>query len=717
MKQVIQGLKDGATLIEDVPVPVTKPGHLLIATRASLLSVGTERMLVDFGKANLLNKARQQPEKVRQVVEKIQTDGLMTKIDAVQNQLDDPIPMGYCNAGIVLEVGEGVTDFQVGSRVASNGYHAEIVCVPKHLCAKIPDSVSDEHAAFTVLGAIAMQGVRLAQPTLGETIVVTGLGLVGLLTVQLLQANGCRVLGVDVNPSRLKLAKALGADTVDVSGGADLLAATASSSRGRGVDAVLITASTTSNEPVHQAAQMCRKRGRIVLVGVTGLELSRADFYEKELTFQVSCSYGPGRYDSNYEEHGHDYPVGFVRWTEQRNFEAVLDLLADNKLAVETLISHRFTIDEAAAAYELMSSSEASLGIVLKYPRHGALDRTTCPRVIWHGADAPPLRATDKPVIGFIGAGNYARRILMPVFAKTDVVLHTVVSAGGVSAMHAAKKFGMARSSTDAQCVFSDPAINTVIITTRHDSHAHFVCDSLAHGKHVFVEKPLCLTAAELSRIETVYQDAIDPQGNPLCLMVGFNRRFAPHVQKIRALLTKTAEPKVLIMMVNAGAIPRNHWIQNHAIGGGRIIGEACHYIDLLRFLAQAPIIDFEAMKIGKTSTPMVCEDKATITLRFADGSHGTIHYLANGHNAFPKEQLHVFCAGRVLHLDNFRHLRAYGWPGFSRLRLWRQDKGQAAGVAAFVNALRQGGPAPIPFDEVIEVNRMAIDIAEHLAD
>jgi predicted dehydrogenase/threonine dehydrogenase-like Zn-dependent dehydrogenase len=717
MKQVLQSLSSGATEVSQVSCLQAKPRHLLIHTHASLISAGTERTLVDFGKANLIAKARQQPEKVRQVLEKAKTDGVLTTLDAVRSQLDYPLPMGYCNAGTVLDVGAGVEGFIVGDRVASNGQHAEVVCVPQHLCAKIPDLVSDEQAAFTVLGAIALQGIRLAHPTLGETIVVTGLGLVGLLTVQLLRANGCRVLGIDVDPTRLELAQKFGAQTVDLSRGDDPLEVAAACSRGRGVDAVLITASTTSNEPVHQASQMCRKRGRVVLVGVVGLELSRADFYEKELTFQVSCSYGPGRYDPNYEELGHDYPFGFVRWTEQRNLEAVLDLLADHKLDVETLISHRFSIDEAAAAYALMSGSEPSLGIVLQYPPNRAIDNTAYARVIRHRADTPSLSATDKPVLGFIGAGNYARRILMPAFAKTDIVPHTVVSAGGVSAMHAAKKFGMANSSTDAQSVLDDPAINTVVITTRHNSHARFVCDALSHGKHVFVEKPLCLTAEELSRIETVYQDAKGPQGDPLCLMVGFNRRFAPHVRKIRELLAGTSELKVLIMTVNAGAIPLDHWTQDHAIGGGRIIGEACHFIDLLRFLAQAPIIDFEAIKIGKTSVNTVCEDKASITLRFADGSHGTIHYLANGHTAFPKERLDVFCAGRVLHLDNFRHLRAYGWPRFSRLRLWRQDKGHTACVNAFVHALRQGGPAPIPFDEIIEVSRTTIDIAHHLAD
>ena len=446
MRQILQDLKTGATRVTDVPRPAVRPREMLITTRRSLISAGTERMLVEFGQANLLAKARSQPDKVRQVLDKIQTDGLLATVESAFARLNQPLPLGYCNAGVVLEVGEGVTGFAVGDRVASNGPHAEVVSVPKHLCARIPDAVSDEEAAFTVLGAIALQGIRLAAPTLGETVVVIGLGLVGLLTVQMLRANGCRVLGTDYNADRVGLARQFGAETVDLSAGADPITAANALSTDRGVDAVLITAATNSSEPVHQAAQMCRKHGRVVLVGVTGLELNRADFYEKELTFQVSCSYGPGRYDPEYEEKGHDYPFGFVRWTEQRNMEAVLQLMADGRLDVKPLISHRIPLAQAEEAYRLLTEDRSALGILLTYPgtMHD-LSRTVeiSPRV------ERPVPSFAHPTVGVIGAGNFTLLVMLPVLKKTPAVLKSIVSAGGTSAAIAARKYGFQQASTD----------------------------------------------------------------------------------------------------------------------------------------------------------------------------------------------------------------------------------------------------------------------------
>ncbi|CAG1003869.1 scyllo-inositol 2-dehydrogenase (NAD(+)) [Myxococcaceae bacterium] len=705
MKQILQNLKNGATELADIPCPAVQRGQLLIRTRQTLVSAGTERMLVEFGKGNLIEKARQQPDKVRMVVEKAKTDGLMPTLESVRNKLDQALPMGYCNVGTVVETGGGVTGFAAGDRVASNGKHAEAVAVPVNLCAKVPDGVSDEEAAFTVLGAIALQGIRLAQPTLGETVVVTGLGLIGLLAVQLLKAQGCRVLGLDFDPQKLALARQFGAEVVDLSAGEDPLAVAAAFSRGRGVDAVLITAATKSNEPVSQAAKMCRKRGRIVLVGVAGLELSRADFFEKELTFQVSCSYGPGRYDPNYEERGFDYPVGFVRWTEQRNFEAVLDMLAEGRLDVGPLISHRFTIDEAERAYELVGGSAPSLGILLRYPTEqekpeAELRRNT---VVLNA----PRPAAGKAVLAFVGAGNYATAVLIPAFKATGARLKTVASAGGVSGAHAGRKFGFEETTTDTDSVFADADINAVVISTRHNVHARQVCQALESGKPVFVEKPLALTLDELARIEAAYATASQP-----LLMVGFNRRFAPQVAKMKALLAGLHEPKALVMTVNAGAIPPEHWTQNLETSGGRIIGEGCHFVDLLRHLAGAPIANVQAMAFGRVSGMPITEDKASFTLGFADGSIGTVHYLANGHKGVPKERLEVFCGGRILRLDNFRKLEGFGWPGFAKLNLWRQDKGQAACAAAFVQALEGGGEPPIPFDELIEVSRVTIEIA-----
>jgi len=713
MKQILQNLKSGTTDLFESPAPKASTGNLLIATTNSLISAGTERMLVDFGKAGWLAKARQQPDKVRQVLEKVKTDGLLPTLDAVRSKLDEPLPMGYCNVGVVQELGAGLQgkSFKVGDRVASNGKHAEVVNIPVNLCARIPDNVSDEAASFTVLGAIALQGIRLAQPTLGECFVVTGLGLVGLMTVPLLRAQGIRVLGIDFDTQKCALARQFGAETVDLSRGEDPLAVAETFSRGRGVDGVLITASTKSSEPVHQAATMCRKRGRIVLVGVTGLELSRADFYEKELTFQVSCSYGPGRYDPEYEEQGHDYPLGFVRWTEQRNFEAVLDMLADGRLNVEPLISHRFPFERAPEAYQVLAEERSALGILLQYPHQVAEVGTqgACfARTIRLQDGQPSTANPQQPVLGFIGAGNYASRVLIPAFKAAGAVFHGIASSGGVSAAYAGRKFGFTKATTDTGALLADPAINTVVITTRHNSHARLVCQALQAGKNVFVEKPLCMSISELEEIEEVYS-ALNTQHSALpLLMVGFNRRFAPQVQKMKSLLAGVQQPKAFVMTVNAGAIPADHWTQDAKVGGGRIIGEACHFIDLLRYLTGHAIVDSHVAAMESATA-----DSVSIQLRFHDGSTGTVHYLANGSKAFPKERLEVFTAGRILQLDNFRRLKGYGWPGFKKMNLWRQDKGQVACAKAFLQAIEKGQPSPIPFDELLEVAEVTIRLAD----
>lgn len=660
-------------------------------------------MMVDFGKANPIDKARQQPDKVRMVLEKIKTDGLMPTIDAVRNKLDQPLPLGYCNVGVVLETGKGVAGFEIGERIASNGKHAEVVSVPVNLCARIPDAVSDDEAAFTVLGAIALQGIRLVQPTLGEAVVVTGLGLIGQLTVQLLRAHGCRVLGIDFDAARLALAKSFGAEVVNLGAGEDPVSAAERFSRGRGVDAVIVTAATKSSEPMHQAALMCRKRGRIVLVGVTGLELSRDDFFKKELTFQVSASYGPGRYDPNYEEKGQDYPVGFVRWTEQRNLEAVLDMMASGRLDVKPLISHRFSLEQTEAAYAVVGGSEPSMGIVLEYPsvleKPDAQVRTATVRLATN-AQANNREASSKtPAVAFVGSGNYATGVLIPAFKDAGAKLATVASSAGVSGVHAGKKYGFDETTTDTASLFSDPKVDALVITTRHNSHAQLVLQALAAGKHVFVEKPICLTLDELAKIEAASRTPI--------VMVGFNRRFAPQVQKVKALLAGVQGPKSFVMTVNAGAIPADHWAQDAEVGGGRIIGEACHFIDLLRFLCGTRITSQHVTRMDTLTN-----DSVSISLGFEDGSIGTVHYLANGSKAFPKERLEVFAAGRVLQLDNFRKLQGFGWPGFNKMNLWRQDKGQKACAAAFIKAIAQGVPAPIPFNEIVEVARVSIEVA-----
>jgi predicted dehydrogenase/threonine dehydrogenase-like Zn-dependent dehydrogenase len=736
VKQILQNLRDGSTELAEVPCPRVGHGALLIRTTRSLVSAGTERMLVDFGKANPIEKARQQPDKVKQVLEKVKTDGLVPTVEAVRSKLEQPLALGYCNVGVVEEVGSE-SAFSPGDRIVSNGKHAEMVSVPVNLCARIPDSVSDEAASFTVIGAIALQGIRLVAPTLGEAVVVTGLGLIGLMTVQLLRAHGCRVLGIDMDPAKLALARQFGAETVDLSAGQDPVAVAEGFSRGHGVDAVIITAATRSNEPLHQAALMCRKRGRIVLVGVVGLELSRADFYEKELSFQVSCSYGPGRYDPLYEEQGQDYPIGYVRWTEQRNFEAVLDMLADGRLDVAPLVSHRFALEEAERAYAVVGGAEPSLGIILEYPGGDSqrlLGRTVrfasgeasrhSGREAGIEARGSNAQAMQAPAISVIGSGNYATGVLIPAFKAASATLRVVASSGGVSGVHAGRKFGFAQTTTDTDALFADEQTDALVITTRHDSHARFVLQALRAGKAVFVEKPLCLTLEELDEIAGVVADQAPPamapdSGSsagmtdgeavitPPLLIVGFNRRFAPHVQQVKQLLAGVTGPKAFVMTVNAGAIPADHWTQDPAIGGGRIVGEACHFIDLLRFLAGAPISHWSRAGMAAPT-----DDTVTLQLGFADGSIGTVHYFANGSKAFPKERLEVFAGGRVLQMDNFRRLSGWGWPKFKPMKLWRQDKGQKACAAAFVQALRDGGPAPIPVDEILEVSRVSIALA-----
>jgi predicted dehydrogenase/threonine dehydrogenase-like Zn-dependent dehydrogenase len=709
MKQVLQSLESGSVRSEDVPAPHVSAGHLLIQTRRSLVSAGTERMLVEFGRKNLLDKARSQPEKVRQVLDKVRTDGLLSTYEAVAAKLDQPLALGYSNVGVVLEIGAGVQGFSLGDRVVSNGKHAEIVLVPQNLCARIPDGVSDEAAAFTVLAAIGLQGIRLVEPSLGECVVVTGLGLIGLLTVQLLRAHGCRVLGLDYDPARLARATALGAEVVDLSGQEDPLARARLFSRGRGVDAVLITASTESNDPVVQGARMCRQRGRIVLVGVSGLALNRADFYEKELSFRVSCSYGPGRHDSAYEQGGQDYPIGFVRWTEQRNFEAVLDLLAGGGLDVLPLVSHRFAVERASDAYDVLASTQPSLGILLEYAEPPREPPEPNGAARWRRAgSAHTIRLGDQPSTGpvrvaFIGTGNYAGRTLIPAFKAAGASLHTAVSELGVSALHYGRKFGFTQASTDVDGLFTSAEIDTLVIATRHASHARLALAALRAHKNVFVEKPLCTTLEELAELERVLSE--QPASR---LMVGFNRRFAPLVVKLKSWLAPLDEPKALLMTVNAGAVPGGHWSVDPEVGGGRMVGEACHFIDLLRHLAGAPIVEHSVRRVTRAGRERGRDD-VTLTLEFADGSLGTILYLSSGNKGFPKERLEVFCAGRVASLDNFRSLRGWGFPGLARQHALKQDKGQFACARAFVEALVSGGPTPIALAEILEVSRVSI--------
>jgi len=688
MKQVLQNLRTGEITLEEVPSPGLGHNNLLIRSRASLISAGTERQLIEFGKGSLLSKARSEPDRVKQVLDKIKTDGLLPTLDTVFKRLDEPLPLGYCNAGVVLGVGSGVTGFKPGDRVISNGPHAEIVSVPKNLCARIPDNVTDEHAAFTVLSSIGLQGIRLLRPTLGEKFVVYGLGLIGLASVQILTANGCDVMGIDINPERLKLAEKYGARVTRPE--ADPLTAVQAWSEDKGVDGVLITVSAKKDDVVHRSAQMCRKRGRMVLVGVVNMNLLRSDFYTKELSFQVSCSYGPGRYDDEYEQGGRDYPFGFVRWTEQRNFQTILNMMSTDRLSVDTLITHRYPHSSAKEAYNTILDSLDSLGVIFEYPEDSSPSSTI-------SVSRQTITTVDKPVIGVIGAGNFSKMTVMPTLKKLKATVAHVADLNGASAQHLASKFDVQYATSDHTEILKNDSVNAVFIILRHNLHAAFVVEALEAGKHVFVEKPLALTREELNRvIETVNKR---PEQ---MIMVGFNRRFSPHTVKVRELLSSRIEPLCVQVLVNSGRIPSDSWVQNKEVGGGRIVGEACHFIDLLVSLIGSKVKTIAATMMGGSVTNP--EDRMSMTLSFEDGSVGSINYFSNGPRNYPKEQIKVFSEGRVLEIENFRLTRGYGFSGFKKFKTTRQDKGHESEFAAFIERISSGGEPPVPVDELINV-------------
>lgn len=691
MKQLIQNLKNGDTILEEVPLPQIGRGDVLIQTRISLVSAGTEKMLVEFGKANLIQKARLQPEKVRMVWEKVKADGLFPTLGTVFNKLDQPIPLGYCNAGVVSAIGADIHDLQIGDRVASNGPHAEMVCVPRNLVAKIPDGVTDDEAAFTAIASIALQGIRLLNPTLGETIVVTGLGLVGLITAELLLINGCRVIGIDPDEARLKIAAEKGVITCNPTAGENPVRFAMNLTQQHGADGVIIAASSRSDELVSQAARMSRRRGRIILVGVVGLQLNRSEFYEKELSFQVSCSFGPGRYDDAYEQKGIDYPHGLVRWTENRNFQAVLQLLSTGKLDVNSLISERVPFAAYEKIYNRLGSSN-TVASLLYYPEE--LSRQSTIRF--------PAKKFDSSngIVGIIGAGNYTGKTLLPILKS--VPIKYIASANGISGNALAKKFNISHSTTDYQQILDDPEVDLVIITTRHHLHAQMAMDALTAGKHVLVEKPLAIFDEELLKIEQSISTSYKTS-----LLVGFNRRFSPFSQKMKSLLGNSLMN--IVITVNAGAIPAQSWVHDRAIGGGRLIGEACHFIDLMVFLSGSEVSEINAIPMGMN--PAETTDSAHLLLRLKNGSTGAINYLSEGSKAYSKERVEVYSQGKTLILDNFRRLTGYGTPGFTQLQA-TQDKGHKEMIRRLLRFLKEGGEPLIPIDQILNVSRATLAIS-----
>jgi len=700
MLQITQNIRNGKLTVTQIPDPLVRPGHVLIANCASVISAGTEKLMMDLASKSLLGKARERPDQVRRVIEKIRNEGLFQTVGQVRAKLDEPMPMGYCSAGIVLACGPDVQTFKPGDRVASNGPHAGVVCVPKHLCARIPENVPFDKAAFAVLGAIALQGVRLSKLTLGETALVIGLGLIGQITVALLKAAGVRVLGTDLQKDKCTLAmEKMGADAARPGmTAADVTDFTG----GLGTDAVLITASTKSQGPIDLAANAVRQKGRVVLVGVVGLELDRRPFYFNEAEFVVSCSYGPGRYDPAYEEHGRDYPPAYVRWTEQRNIQAVLDLMGSGRLDVAPLITHRFSIEQAEAAYELIQTNrEPYLGVVLTYPEvdEHPRERTVRLRLSTGAPDG-------KIPFGFIGAGNFARLILAPIIAREPRLYAKVIcSAGGLNAVHLGKKLGFDTAVADEDAIFEDPAIKAVFIATRHDQHARQVVKAINSGKSVFVEKPLAISLDEIDEIQAALSAA-----NPVpILMVGFNRRFSPAARRVKEFFDGINSPKTVSVRFNTGQIPAQHWTQDLEIGGGRIIGEACHGIDLATFLVGSPPVRVFAESVGGPIAPDVTDDQCFITLRHADGSVSNIAYLSGGDKAFPKERVEVFGGGAVGVIEDFREV-VLCRNGKTRQQKYRgQDKGHSAEIDAFVQAVINGGDWPISWDHLRAVSVASI--------
>lgn len=699
MRQIIQDLKNGATILEEVPAPMIKTGHILIQTTRSLVSLGTERMLVEFGKSNLFQKARQQPDKVKEVFYKVKTDGFKPTLNAVLNKLDQPIPLGYCNVGIVIGVGKGVDDFAIGDRVASNGPHAEYVCVPKNLAVKVPEGVSDEEASFTVIGAIGLQGIRLVNPTFGETVVVVGLGLIGLITAQLLKASGCKVIGFDFDSQKVALACSLGIDSINPADGVDQVAYVNNATNHIGADAIIITASNKSNEIISQSAKMSRKRGRIVLVGVIGLDISRADFYEKELTFQVSCSYGPGRYDDDYELKGIDYPLSFVRWTEKRNFEAVLQAISSKSINVTSLVTEKVALDDYQKIYGDMAGSK-SIASLLIYPEQK-------PNSINNSIQIESNHfIPGKGTVGIIGAGNFTSAMILPCLKKTKSKIKFISSSSGLSGTILAKKYGISHSTTDNNLILLDSDVDLVIITTRHNSHASLVIQALNAGKHVFVEKPLALNQNELDSIIDVYRKS------GKTLTVGFNRRFAPLAVQMKKLLGNSDTPMNIIATMNAGYIPSKVWVHDMEVGGGRIIGEACHFIDLISFIAGSNVKSICINAMG--THPSENSDNVSILLKYENGTNAVINYFANGSKSYSKERVEVYHQERTLVMDNWRKLNAYGFKNFNSSSS-SQDKGHQNQFELLINSVVNGGDSIISFDQIINTTKASFGAIESL--
>ena len=708
MKQLVQNLKSGEMKILEVPVPPLKPGNVLVRVHHSLISAGTESSKVSTARKGYLGKAKEKPEQVKQVLDTLKKEGIGQTYRKVMNKLDAWSPLGYSCAGEIIETGAEVNHFKKGEYVACAGQdianHAEVVSVPVNLCAKIPDNVSTEQAAYTTLGAIAMQGVRQADLRLGESCLVIGLGLLGQLTVQLLKAAGIQVFGVDLSPAAVQNGRLSGADLCFPRDDEQLEPAILHATQGFGVDAVIITAAASSLDPVELAGRLSRKKGKVVVVGAVPTGFSRENYYKKELELRMSTSYGPGRYDPDYEEKGIDYPYAYVRWTENRNMQAFLNLIARGKINFDHLTTHVFDFNGALKAYEMiLRKSEPFVGVILKYETKSQIQ----PSVFIRAKAAK----TGTVKIGFIGAGSFAQSYLLPNIVKqSGAELVGVATANGHTARTVAEKFGFRLATGDYHEIISDDDINTIFIATRHDLHGQLVIEALKAGKHVFVEKPLTLKPEELEEIKNLYHSKSKIQNSTIpLLMVGFNRRFAPLIQRIKEAFQQG--PLAVTYRINAGFIPKDHWIQDEKVGGGRIVGEVCHFTDLIMYLVNHLPVSLAAFAMNDGQGT---NDTLTVNLNFKDGSVASVNYFANGNKALPKEYLEVHGHGLSAQLYDFKSLDIYGKKKKS-FKLMGQDKGHADEVRAFIKAVKDGASAPIPFEQVYMASLLPFKIIESL--
>ncbi len=697
MKQLIQSLKDGKVDLFEAPTPNLKNGHILISTSCSAISSGTEKMLLDFGRSNLLKKALSQPDKVSEALNKVNTDGLLSTASAIKSKLNSPIALGYSNVGTVIKKANDINSFKVGDRVVSNGNHAEQVLVPKNLCCLIPDSVSDEEASFAVIGSVALQGIRLAKPNYGEKFLVVGLGIIGQITAQLLKSNGCEVYAMDINNNRCEIAREFSVNCFHLKDNFNAISWSEKETGNLGFDGVIVTASSKNSEPLELAAKVSKKRGKIVLVGSTKIELNRNVFYEKELSFQVSKSYGPGRYDNEYEERGNDYPFAYVRWTEKRNIEAVLRAIELGNLNVKPLISDTYDFENIVLAYEKLRDNSEKMGILIKYKRKIDIRKTI---------SLPKKDIQNKFLksgnlnVGVIGCGNYFSRVIIPILKNTDLNLNTLVTSSPIRSSFYGKKFNFENVSTDVESIIKNSDIDIVFIGTRHDSHGYLVKKFLDAKKHIYVEKPLCLNYQELEDIKKSYKFENT-------LMIGFNRRYSPIYKIFKEKIQKYKLPKSIIYTCNSGDLPKEHWLNDIKIGGGRLIGEACHFLDLIKDLIGFPV---ERISLNKSSSDFL-HDTFTLNLNFADGSIASIHYFSNGNKQFSKEKIQVFVDQNIFELDNFKDINIWERNKRRSIKRLNIEKGQKQCINAFMDAIKNNDPEPIGFADIVEIHSLIMNI------